>query len=316
MPRFSIVVPAYNASATLAETLDGMLAQEFEDWECIVVDDGSTDATPAVARAYADRDSRFRLIRQENRGTAGANNAGVRASTADLLVICAADDFLLPQHLRVMDRFVAENPGCEIFSSNGEYLDHESGVRTVVYAAEEWQFARSLGFEDLLQSCFYSVGTVYRRSTYDRVGGFRSRVYVDDYDLWLRAMAGGARHRYTPEVLSVHRASSFQQSANVDRVAEADIEALTYLIENDLVAHEEIPAVKQGVAVREQAIDARQRQEWESRTAERLGGLRHRLGLIVGDRLAGQLIHLGSPLMRALRTRKGLAKHGRADTRV
>lgn len=311
MPRFSVVVPAYNASATLGETLDAILAQGFEDWECVVVDDGSTDETAAIARAYAEGDPRFRLIRQENTGTAGANNAGVTGSAADLLVICAADDFLLPDHMRVMDSVISDNPEYGIYSSNGDYLDHDSGERRVVYSGDEWQTQRSLTFEDVLESCFYSVGATYRRSVYDQAGGFRSAVYVDDYDLWLRAMAAGVRHYYTPRVLSVHRASSFQQSANVDRVARADIGAFQYLLENRLVGPEQIPAVERAIATREQAIEMRQRQAWESRTAERLAGVRHRIARVTGDRIAARLVHLGAPFMHAVRSRKGLPDIGR-----
>jgi len=229
-PRFSVVVPAYNACQTLHETLEAMLAQEYAAWECVVVDDGSTDDTAQVVEHYRSRDARFRLIQQENQGTACANNAGVRAACAELLVVCAADDYLLPGHLRVMDDLIARNPESGIFSSNGQYLDHETGDRTTVYLSHEWLQERSLSFEDLVKACFYSVGAVYRRSVFDLVGGFRSGVYVDDYDLWLRAMARGVRHRYTSEVLSVHRVSSFQQSAKVLAVREWDARVIEDLI--------------------------------------------------------------------------------------
>ncbi|HEX5322178.1 MAG TPA: glycosyltransferase family A protein [Capsulimonadaceae bacterium] len=75
----SIIIPAYNAAGFLKETLDSVLAQTATDWELIVVDDGSTDGTAQIARDCAQRDARFRLIRQENGGTARARNAGVKA---------------------------------------------------------------------------------------------------------------------------------------------------------------------------------------------------------------------------------------------
>ncbi len=74
-PRFSVVVPAYQAAPTLGATLDAIMAQAFRDWECVVVDDGSTDDTLAIATAYAERDARFRVVHQSNPGTAGAYNA-------------------------------------------------------------------------------------------------------------------------------------------------------------------------------------------------------------------------------------------------
>jgi glycosyltransferase involved in cell wall biosynthesis len=249
MPRYSVVVPAYNACSTLAETLDAMLAQEFPDWECVVVDDGSTDQTPALAESYCERDGRFRLIRQPNSGTAGAYQSGIAASSADLLVICAADDFLLPEHLLVMDELIRRNPDCEIHSCNGEYLYADSGERELVYAGDEWKRERSLSVEQLVQECFFSVGAVIRRAAIESVGGHRIGVYVDDYDLWLRAMARGACHVYTPQVLAVHRISDSQQSASQCRVLESRIEVYENLLETEVLAPALMNVVQRKIAL-------------------------------------------------------------------
>jgi glycosyltransferase involved in cell wall biosynthesis len=194
MPRFSIVIPAYNAGATLAETLDAVLAQEYSNWECLVVDDGSTDETAAVAERRVARDSRFRLMRQDNQGTAGAYLTGVTAAVADLIVVCSADDVLLPAHLVTMDAFIRANPHHEIYSSNGFYLYEESGRHTTVYTGRKWRRERSLTFEEVVARCFYSVGVVFRRRVYESTGGHRPGTFAEDYDLWLRAMVRGARH--------------------------------------------------------------------------------------------------------------------------
>ena len=150
MPRFSILVPAYNATATLPETLDAVHAQEFDDWECVIVDDGSTDATPSIVESYCARDRRYRLISQRNAGAAGAYRAAAAAAGSELLVICAADDLLLPAHLRVMDELATRNPEYEIYSCNGEYLLQSTGERRTVYTSPEWQVERSLTFGDVV----------------------------------------------------------------------------------------------------------------------------------------------------------------------
>jgi glycosyltransferase involved in cell wall biosynthesis len=247
-PRFSVVVPAYNASATLPETLDAMLAQEYSDWECVIVDDGSTDATASIAQDYCERDGRFRLIRQENRGAAGAYRTGVATAAADLLIICAADDFLLPEHLRVMDDFIDRNSDYDIYSTNGEFLYEESGIRRRVYSGPEWQQESSLSFAQVISGCFYSVGVVFRRRVYESTGGHRLGVYVDDYDLWLRAMAQGARHRYTPRVLSVHRVSDFQQSADAVRVNESNIEVYENLLNEPSLQPSQRASIQESIA--------------------------------------------------------------------
>jgi glycosyltransferase involved in cell wall biosynthesis len=81
-PDVSVIVPAFNAEATLGATLDALQAQTFGGWEAVVVDDGSTDATAALAGERARADSRIRLVRQENGGVSAARNAGIAAARA------------------------------------------------------------------------------------------------------------------------------------------------------------------------------------------------------------------------------------------
>lgn len=251
MARFSIVVPAYNASATLAETLDAVLSQDFDDWECVVVDDGSMDETLSIAQAYAERDRRLRVVSQENRGSAGAYNTGVREAGGELVVLCSADDILLVEHLASMADFVDSNPGFAIFSTNGYYLKPD-GTRELVYTSGE--IKDSLTLADVIRNCFYSVGATYRRGLFESVGGYRTDVFGEDYDFWLRAMAGGARHRYLARPLSLHRLSETQKSANVEKAFLSDIRLVTDLRDAYDLTPEELAEVDEVVRVREQRI--------------------------------------------------------------
>ena len=227
-PRFSVVVPAYQAEATLSETLDAILAQGVSDWECAVVDDGSTDRTLAIATAYAQRDPRFRVIHQSNQGTAGAYNAGVSSAVGDFVVICSADDILLPEHLSRMSAFIDSEGGYDIYSSNG-YFWRPGEFRVLVYEDGEGQMVHSLELADVIHRCLYGVGATYRRELHAAVGGYRLGVYGEDYDFWLRALASGARHRYVPEALSLHRISATQKSAKQKAVFQSDIRLVSDL---------------------------------------------------------------------------------------
>ena len=93
-PRVSVVIPAYNADQTLADTLDSLCAQSFTGWEGIVVDDGSMDSTAEVAASYIDRDGRIRLIRQSQRGEGAARNTGIRSANGEWLLFLDSDDWL------------------------------------------------------------------------------------------------------------------------------------------------------------------------------------------------------------------------------
>lgn len=254
MPRFSVVVPAYQAQATLPETLDAILAQAFGDWECVVVDDGSTDHTTEIAWAFAARDPRIRVIRQGNQGTAGAYNAGVSSASGDYIVICSADDILLPKHLMSMSAFIDSEAGYDIYSTNG-YFWWPGDSRKLVYDPGPDATVLSIDLADLIYRCFYSVGAAYRRDLFERVGGYRLGVYGEDYDFWLRAMASGARHRYLPEPLSLHRLSETQKSAHLETVFRSDIRLITDLKRDFLLDADDSRAVEEAIRYREDLIE-------------------------------------------------------------
>jgi glycosyltransferase involved in cell wall biosynthesis len=252
-PRFSVVVPAYNAAGTLSETLDGVLAQELPDWECVVVDDGSTDGTLEIALTYERRDERFRAIRQENAGTAGAYNTGVESAKGEFVVMCSADDLLLPRHLASIGAFIDREPDYDIYSANGYYL-RPDGSRDLVNLDKRGRGVHSLRLADVIRVCFYSVGAAYRRDVFTRIGGYRVGIFGEDYDFWLRAMAAGARHRYLPEPLSLFRISTQQKSSQVEAMYRSDIELVSELARSAALSPEEHQAVADNIRERERLI--------------------------------------------------------------
>lgn len=96
-PKISVIVPVYNTARYLARCLDSIAAQTFPDWECICVDDGSTDESGAMLDAYARRDARFRVIHQENGGVSRARNAGLDAARGEWIAFVDSDDWIEPE---------------------------------------------------------------------------------------------------------------------------------------------------------------------------------------------------------------------------
>src|SRR5690606_3082381 len=100
MPKASIVIPAYNAGAYITRTLDSILSQSLEDFECLVIDDGSTDNTAELVNSYQDQ--RIRLFRQANSGgPAAPRNVGLENARADYIFIFDSDDIMLPDKLKI-----------------------------------------------------------------------------------------------------------------------------------------------------------------------------------------------------------------------
>jgi glycosyltransferase involved in cell wall biosynthesis len=119
-PRFSVIIPAFNAAATLARAIDSVLAQTWPAHEIIVVDDGSTDATADVAARYGDA---VRLIRQTNRGVSVARNAGAAAATGDWLAFLDADDWYAPDRIKLHAEWIAEDATLDCLTGDYEYRD-------------------------------------------------------------------------------------------------------------------------------------------------------------------------------------------------
>ncbi|RKE20460.1 glycosyltransferase [Streptomyces sp. TLI_171] len=103
-PRLSVVVPVYNVERYLVECLDSIAAQTFDDFECVMVDDGSTDTSAELAAEYAARDPRFRLVQQANQGLGAARNTGVRhlGDGTEYLAFVDSDDVVPPHAYRLM----------------------------------------------------------------------------------------------------------------------------------------------------------------------------------------------------------------------
>lgn len=226
-PRFTVVIPAYNAGSTLSATLDSVAAQSFADYEVVVVDDGSTDDTAQVAERFAAADSRVRVLRKVNGGTASAYNAGVAAARAEWITILSADDTLEPIHLSAIDQAIGEQPAFDIFHTNGVFVypdRHYVGYRDAAH-----QTGHEVTFESLVRRCIYGVGATYRRAAFERVGGYRPDVYIEDWDFWLRLVASGSRIWYVPVVSWNLSRTGAEKSGNLNRVIESGIEILARL---------------------------------------------------------------------------------------
>ncbi|MDY3820319.1 MAG: glycosyltransferase family 2 protein, partial [Bacteroidaceae bacterium] len=108
MPKVSIIIPCYNQAEFLLQALQGLQEQTLQDFECIIVDDGSTDQSAQIAEDFIKGDHRFRLIKKANGGTATARNAGLRAATGEYVQFLDADDELDSRKLELqaamMDR--------------------------------------------------------------------------------------------------------------------------------------------------------------------------------------------------------------------
>lgn len=214
-PTVSVIMPTYNYARYVAGALESVLAQTRPPHEVIVVDDGSTDATPEILAAFG---SRIRVIRQQNQGGAASRNTGAAAATGDLLAFIDSDDRWMPAKLeRQVARFL-EDPALGLVHCGVLEIDAAGRpLRRVTRGAEGWITEKLLLFREpvILGG---SSGMVVPRAVFEEVGGIDARLFNnDDWDLWYRI---GLRYRvgFIPELLVQYRRHSGSLSGNIPRI--------------------------------------------------------------------------------------------------
>lgn len=260
VPKFSVVIPAFNAASTLGDTLDSLLSQTYSSWEAILVDDGSNDGTAALAARYASLDARIRTFSQKNAGTGAAIAAGIRDSRGEFVVQLGADDMLLSEYMTRTDEFIVANPAFDIYASNA-YRLYPDGTRTLYHSAPRFSSIFSLTLDDLLDESQIFGTAAFRREWFDRVGGFRHEIYNEDYDFWLRIMAHGATHIYQPIPLALYRVTPGQKTEESVAVRRDDIRILNDLIDSGTLTQEQIEHARRSIALLEKNIAFRTRAE-------------------------------------------------------
>ena len=119
----SIVMPCYNGEDFIKETIDSVLKQTYTNWELLVIDDGSKDDSPSIVNKYASDDSRIKLIKQQNAGSAVARNNGIRHSKGQFLALLDSDDIWLPGFLESQIRFIRQKGAVCVCSSYPKLQD-------------------------------------------------------------------------------------------------------------------------------------------------------------------------------------------------
>ena len=187
MPRVSVIIPAYNATATIAETLDSLAAQTFRDFDAIVIDDGSTDGTADAIGQWIDRhrDRRICVHRQPNGGQARARNRGIELATGDYIAFLDADDRWTPDKLDAQVRALDALPHIGLAYSWTDCVDdHGRFVRPGSCVTIRGDARPALLLQNFLDN---GSSPLIRRAVFDTIGTFDPALRPsEDWDLWLR----------------------------------------------------------------------------------------------------------------------------------
>lgn len=303
MGLVAVVVPAYNAAATLAETLESISEQDWRELDIVVVDDGSTDGTLAVAERHARLDRRLRIVRQSNGGASQARNLGIRNSGGAFVAPCDADDIWHRERIsRLLDRMHELGPETGFVYSLSRTIDASGRVTGSIGIPgfEGTVYLRSLALN------FVGNGSaaLFRRAALDDVGGYEPRLRnCDDWHLQV-LVARGWKVGFVPSFLTGYRLADQGKSSDPLRMKQASLVALEMIIERHPETPEWVQAAARSTRAIRLAVEKLRRGMLLSATGDLLCGFRQSPRVAIETLLLAEMPRLAAKLHNALSSRR------------
>jgi glycosyltransferase involved in cell wall biosynthesis len=225
MATVDVIIPAFNAAKYLPAALESVASQTFEDWQIVLVDDGSTDNTAQVVAPFIHRfGPKLKYIQQENRGMSAARNTAIRASTSEFIALLDADDVWTSHRLAESIQAFATRPRAGIAYGLITYMDQD-GRPLETFEGNvghvEGRIAPYIYMRKVELPC---VTVTIRRACIDQVGLFDETMRsTEDRDLWLR-IALHHEVAFIPKVLAFYRTSPGSVSTNAQRMLQAQLQ--------------------------------------------------------------------------------------------
>lgn len=256
-PLVSIIVPTYNCGPFIGQTLESVQAQTYPNWECLIVDDDSTDETREVVARYARNDRRIKYYYKEKQGVSAARNYGLERSAGQYIQFLDADDLIEKKKFERQVDYLEQHPEVDIVYGSVRYFRTENVEERKYSMSEEnkpWMPEVSGAGEDILLAL--SGGNIMavnspliRRSVIDDVGLFDEAVPpLEDWDYWIRCATQGKRFQYEDfeGTLALVRSHPSSSSKNKQRMITARSLIKKKLME--ATAHADIKKINRGIA--------------------------------------------------------------------
>jgi len=211
-PLVSVIIPTYNGSRFIRETIQSVLDQTYNNLEIMVVDDGSTDDTSLIVKSVTDQ--RITYIQQKNAGVSPARNHGIAVSKGDYIAFLDHDDVWLPCKLEKQLSLFEQNPKVALIYSDAFIINENNFI--IGKYSHKIKFFRGRIFKELFSSCFITILTVViKKSVFLEVGPFLPYKICEDYDLLLKCAAKYPID-YIDEPLAKYRVHGSNYSKNYE----------------------------------------------------------------------------------------------------
>lgn len=217
----SVIIPAYNQAKYLKSAITSVLSQTYTFWECIVVDDGSTDNT--YEQVHLFKHPKIKYLYQNNAGLSAARNTGMQASRGEYISFLDSDDCFAPQKLELLVEIMNNRPELALVAGNAALID-ENG-NTINRKFESWIPEKQ---HELLFGNPLHVGSVMlRREWYLKIGLFDTNLRsYEDWDYWLRIAKSGGKMQSIKPIVSYYRFHTDQMTRNATQMTEASFSVL------------------------------------------------------------------------------------------
>ena len=182
MPKVTVYMPSYNYGKYIREAINSVIAQKFDDWELIIINDGSTDNTKKILEKFSDHE-KIEIIHQERKGLAISNNIALRSSRGEYIMRLDADDYLEENALLVLSNILDTHPDVGLVYPDYYRVDRKGSIIDI-------ERRKKIGEEaHLLDLPAHGACTIIRKSCLLQMGGYDESLECQDgYDLWIRFM--------------------------------------------------------------------------------------------------------------------------------
>lgn len=225
LPLISIIIPAYNAEKYIEASILSVLNQTYVNWELIIVNDGSTDRTQAIAEEFSSRDKRIKVINQQNKRLAAARNTGIKNSTGQWVAFLDADDIWFPSKLEKQVKISEKVPYIDILYTDGWIFHYDDLTNLTAYSIKKGEFT-----SDEMYLLEYSgnyipvISVMAKRNIMDKIGFPEEEIFFygcEDWDCWLRLAQAGANFYGIDEKLFYYRRHDSNMSGKSLQIAQA-----------------------------------------------------------------------------------------------
>ena len=199
----SIIVPCYNQSHFLNESLQSVLDQTYVDWECIIVNDGSLDNTESIAQQWCEKDNRFSYLYKENGGLSSARNAGITQSDGEYILPLDADDYIHKDYLSKLVPKLYQDDSLAIVSCYSEFF--KKSLNNIIFELKP----EGTTYHYLLYVNQLIATSLFRKICWEEVGGYDETMKkgFEDWEFWIAITKRGWKYKVIEEFLFYYRKS-------------------------------------------------------------------------------------------------------------